>query len=202
MTPEHGTLRRVCEFADPRSAAAATMRPRHRSGGRTRRLAVVVLLAAATAAAAQDFPKLKPGLWQMTTTSARRDGHAPQPTSMCLDDSVQQDMFRMSTGLMMGMCSKHDIKVAGSKLTAAATCDLGGTKMQSRAVMTLSGNTAYRTEAHATFDPPMMGTRESTTVTEGRHVGACKPGQRPGDMILPGGQAVNIRQLMMGQKKI
>ena len=48
----------------------------------------------------------------------------------------------------------------------------------------------------------MMGTRESTTVIEGRHVGACKPGQQPGDMILPGGQTVNIRQLMMGQKKI
>lgn len=166
-----------------------------------RRLTAVVLLAAATAAAAQDFPKLKPGLWQMTTTSARRDGPAPRPTSMCLDDSVQQAMYRMSTGMMMGMCSKHDIKVAGSKVTADAICDLGGTRMESRAVMTLTGNSAYRTEAHATFDPPMMGTRESTTVIEGRHVGACKPGQRPGDMILPGGQTVNIRELMMGQKK-
>lgn len=167
-----------------------------------RRLTAVVFLAAATAAGAQDFPKLKPGLWQMTTTSAKRDGPAPRPTSMCLDDSVQQAMYTMSTGMMMGMCSKHDIKVAGSKVTADAICDLGGTRMESRAVMTLTGNSAYRTEAHATFDPPMMGTRESTTVIEGRHVGACKPGQRPGDMILPGGQTVNIRQLMMGQKKI
>jgi hypothetical protein len=167
-----------------------------------RRLTTVVFLAAATAAGAQDFPKLKPGLWQMTTTSAKRDGPAPRPTSMCLDDSVQQAMYTMSTGMMTGMCSKHDIKVAGGKVTANAICDLGGTRMESRAVMTLTGNTAYRTEAHATFDPPMMGTRESTTVIEGRHVGACKPGQQPGDMILPGGQTVNIRQLMMGQKKI
>ena len=165
-----------------------------------RRLTALALLAAATAAGAQDFPKLKPGLWEMTTAAARREGPAPLPTSMCLDDSVQQDVVRMSTGMMMGMCSRHDIKVAGSKLTADATCDLGGTKMQSRAVTTFSGNTAYRTEAHATFDPPMMGARETTTVIEGRHVGACKPGQKPGDMILPGGQTMNIRQ-MMGPKK-
>ncbi len=167
-----------------------------------RRLTAIALLAAATAAGAQDFPKLKPGLWEVTTTAARREGPAPRPTSMCLDDSVQQAMYTMSTGMMTGMCSKHDIKVAGGKVTANAICDLGGTRMESRAVMTLTGNTAYRTEAHATFDPPMMGTRESTTVIEGRHVGACKPGQQPGDMILPGGQTVNIRQLMMGQKKI
>lgn len=164
------------------------------------RLIGLALLAAASAAGAQDFPKLKPGLWEVTTTSNRREGAAPRPTSMCLDDSVQQDMYRMSTGMMAGMCSKHDIKVAGGKVTSEAICDLGGTKMQSRAVMTLTGNTAYRTEAHATFDPPMMGTRESTTVIEGKHVGACKPGQKPGDMILPGGQTMNMRQ-MLGQGK-
>ena len=113
------------------------------------RLIGIALLAAASTASAQDFPKLKPGLWEVTTTNTGREGAAPRPTSMCLDDSVQQDMYRMSTGMMAGMCSKHDIKVTGGKVTSEAVCDLGGTKMQSRAVMTLTGNTAYRTEAHA-----------------------------------------------------
>lgn len=186
-----------------RCAGAARRRARlgrAGAGGRLRRLAGLALLAAASVALAQDFPKLKPGLWEVTTTSGRREGAAPRPTSMCLDDSVQQDMYRISTGMMTGMCSKHDIRVAGSRVTADAVCDLGGTRMESRAVMTLSGNTAYRTEAHATFDPPMMGARESSTLIEGRHVGACKPGQKPGDMVLPGGQTVNIRQLL-GPKK-
>ncbi len=51
---------------------------------------------------------------------------------LCLDDSVQQDMYRMSIGMMAGMCSKHDIKIAGNKVTTEAVCDLGMTKMQSQ----------------------------------------------------------------------
>jgi Protein of unknown function (DUF3617) len=159
----------------------------------------LALFAAAGVAGAQDFPKLKAGSWEVTTANARSDARAPRLTTMCLDDSVQQEMYKMSTGMMSGMCSKHDIKVAAGKVTASANCDLGVTKMQSQSVMTLTGNTAYHTESHATFDPPMNGMKESNTVIDGKHVGACKPGQQPGDMTLPGGQTINIRQ-MMGRK--
>jgi hypothetical protein len=153
-------------------------------------------LAAAASVPAQEFPKLKPGLWEVSMASARRDGQPPRLTMMCLDDSVQQEMYRMSTGMMSGMCSKHDIKVAGNRVTTQANCDLGITKMQSQAVMTLTGNVAYHTEAHATFDPPMNGAKESTTIIDGKHVGPCKAGQQPGDMTLPGGQTINVRQFM------
>jgi len=156
----------------------------------------LALFAATALAATQDFPKLKAGLWEVTTANARAEGQAPRVTSICLDDSVQQDMYRMSTGMMAGMCSKHDVNVSGSRVTMSAVCDVGGTKMRSQSVMTLTGDTAYRTETHATFDPPMMGTAESTTVIQGRHVGACNPGQQPGDMTLPGGRTINLRQLL------
>jgi hypothetical protein len=156
----------------------------------------LALLAAAAAAYAQDFPRLMPGLWEMSTTSVRREGQAPRVTSMCLDDTVQREMYTMSTGMMSGMCSRHDIKVTPGRVTATADCDLGVTKMRSQSVMTLTGNTSYRTEAHATFDPPMNGAKESTTIIEGKHVGSCKPGQQPGDMTLPGGQVINIHNLM------
>lgn len=158
-------------------------------------LALVLALAVPPSAAdAQNFPKLKSGLWE-TITSSRGNEKAPHKSTLCLDDSVQQEMYRMSTGMMAGMCSKFDIRTAGNRVTTEATCDLGGTKMRSRAVMTLAGNSAYRTEAHTTFDPPFMGNKESTTVIEGRHVGPCKSGQKPGDLTLPGGQTLNIRQL-------
>lgn len=159
------------------------------------RLCAVVLLAAATAVGAQDFPKLKAGLWTTTMMSPGREKQEPRVSTLCLDDSVLQEMYKMSTGMMAGMCSKHNLKVTGNKVTSDAVCDLGGTKMQSQSVMTLTGNTAYHTEARATFDPPMNGMKESHTVIEGKHVGACKPGQQPGDMTLPSGQTMNIRQL-------
>jgi len=166
-----------------------------------RQLLVTMILAALAAAAnAQEFPKLKPGLWTTTTTTAGRPKQEQRPSMLCLDESVQQDMYRMSMGMMFGLCSKHDVKIAGNKVTIDAVCDLGMTKMQTTSVMTLTGNTSYRTEARATFDPPLKNTpRESLTIIEGKHVGDCKPGQQPGDMTLPNGQNMNIRQ-WMGQK--
>ena len=160
----------------------------------TRAAIGIALLAVASTASAQEFPKLKSGLWEVNMTTGKRD--APRLTTMCLDDSVQREMYTVSTGMMAGMCTKHEIKVAGNKVTTIANCDLGITKMQSQAVMTLSGNTSYHTEARATFDPPLNGAKESTSIIDGKHVGACKPGQQPGDMTLPGGQTVNVRQLM------
>jgi len=160
-------------------------------------LCALALVAAATAVSAQDFPKLKAGLWTTTMTSLNGEKQEPRVSTLCLDDSVQQEMFKMST--MSGMCSKHDLKVSGNIVTTEAVCDLGGTKMQSSSVMTLTGNVAYRTEARAKFDPPMNGMSDSKTVIEGKHVGACKPGQQPGDMTLPNGRTMNIRQ-MMGRK--
>jgi len=166
-------------------------------------LALIALLP--IVANAQNFPKLKPGLWEMTTTNTRSKDRPPLKTSLCTDASLQQEMIRMSTGMMQGMCSKFDTKYVGNTFTGEATCNLGGSTMRSKSVMTLTGDTAYRTEAHASFDPPMGGMSQSDTVIEGRLVGACKPGQQPGDMMMPNGQTMNIRNIMggniMGGKK-
>jgi len=156
------------------------------------------------AAQAQQFPKLKPGLWEMTTTNTRSKDRAPLKSSLCTDASLQQELIRMSTGMMQGMCSKFDTKYVGNTFTGEAICNLGSSTMRSRSVMTLTGDTAYRTESHATFDPPMGGISQSDTVIEGRNIGACKPGQQPGDMTMPNGQTMNIRNMMggiMGGKK-
>ena len=159
-----------------------------------------LLSVSAQAAAAQEFPKLKSGLWTTMTSVAGRANPETRPATLCLDDSVQQDMYRMSVGAMAGLCSKHDLKIAGNKVTTEAVCDLGMTKMRSSSVMTLTGNTAYHTEIRASFDPPLKGTPpDSLTIVDGRHVGDCKDGQKPGDMTLPNGQQMNIRNWMSGK---
>jgi Protein of unknown function (DUF3617) len=164
-----------------------------------RRLALLAALAASPALAADAFPKLKPGLWEMTS-STNRAPDAKSKSTLCLDASIQQDMIRMSSGMMAGMCSKSELKASGNKFIGEAVCNLGGSTMKSRSVMTLSGDTSYRTEAEATFDPPLGGVSSSKTVIDGRHVGACKPGQQPGDLTTPTGQTINIRNVMSGKK--
>jgi hypothetical protein len=172
---------------------------------RSARSTTVTWLAAALApiiahsASAADYPKLRPGLWEMTTSTTRAPD-AKSRSTLCLDASIQQDMIRMSSGMMAGLCSKSDLKATGNTFVGEAECNLGGSTMRSKSVMTMHGDTSYRTEAHATFDPPLGGQSQSSTVIEGRHVGACKPGQQPGDLTTPAGQTINIRNVMSGRK--
>lgn len=150
-------------------------------------------------ALAEDYPKLKAGLWEMERSSDRAQGQ-PSRTMMCLDDSVQREMFEMGAGAMKGMCSKHDFSFSGNRGTGDFICDIGGSRMHSKSVMLLTGNTAYRTEIDTTYDPPFMGQTQTKTVMTARNTGACKPGQRPGDMIMPNGQTFNMRDVMSGAK--
>ena len=163
----------------------------------TRALLPLALVLGMTSAFAQDYPKLKPGLWEMERTAERASQH-PNRLTMCLDDTVQKEMFDMGAGAMKGMCSKHEFRMSGSRGTGDFVCDFGGSRMHSKSTMQMTGNTGYRTEIHTTYDPPFMGQSESTTILTARHVGACKQGQRPGDVILPNGQTLNVRDTMGG----
>jgi uncharacterized protein DUF3617 len=176
--------------------AAGGVRLRALLPGRWSLIRVLCALALLPApAVAEDYPKLKPGLWEMERASERAQG-GPSRMTMCLDESVQKEMFDIGAGAMKGMCSKHDFKLSGNRGTADFVCDIAGSRMHSQSTMVLNGNTGYRTEIRTTYDPPFMGQTENFTVLTARHVGACKPGQRPGDMVLPNGQTINMRDAM------
>ncbi|HEV2219059.1 MAG TPA: DUF3617 family protein [Casimicrobiaceae bacterium] len=164
------------------------------------RLEFAVLLTAVAVssfAAAQDYPKLQPGLWEMTHSSNRASSH-PSTTTMCLDATVQKEMVDIGAGAMKGMCSKHDFRLSGGRGTGDYVCDMGNSKMHSKLVMVMNGDTGYRTEIHATYDPPFMGVAQVDTVVTARRLGPCKPGQRPGDMTTANGHTVNIRDVLKG----
>jgi hypothetical protein len=164
------------------------------------RLAITVLLTALAVpsfAAADDYPKLKPGLWEMTRSTDDARQH-PSTSTVCLDASVQKEMFDLGNGAMKGMCSKHDFRMAGGRATGDYVCDMGGSRMHSKSTMVMNGDTAYRTEIHTTYDPAFMGMTRLDTVLAARRLGPCKPGQRPGDMTMADGHSFNIRDVMNG----
>jgi uncharacterized protein DUF3617 len=162
-------------------------------------LVIVSFGALASPARADEYPKLKAGLWQMERASERASNQSNTMT-VCLDDSVQKEIFSMGIGAMQGMCSKHDFSFSGGRGTGDFICDFGGSRMHSTSTMLMTGDTAYRTEIRTTYDPPFMGQTQTNTVLSARHVGACKPGQRAGDMVMPNGQTLNMRDVMGGSK--
>ena len=164
----------------------------------------LALLAAASLlsapAFAQDYPKLRPGLWDLTKSSDRPNDPG-QRTSICLDESLQKEMYQSGLGAMSGMCSKHEFHLKGSRGDAEFICNMGANTMHSKSVMTIDGDTAYRTEIDTTFEPPLNGQAHTHSTLVARHTGACKPGQRPGDMILPNGRSINMRDAMGGGQR-
>ena len=77
----------------------------------------------------------------------------------------------MGAGMSREMCTKNDFKRDGARYVGNAECKIGESKIVSRSVMTLTGDTGYRTEISATYDPPFMGMKDSQTVLDGKYVG-------------------------------
>ena len=161
----------------------------------------LAVAASATAATVDDYPRLRPGLWEVSSrTSAQTKDDPPAKSTMCLDDATAREMYRFSQGMMEGMCSKFEVRRAGNRYTSEAQCKLGESRMSARSTMTVSGDTAYRIEGASTYDPPFMGMTEATTTVEAKHAGPCRPGQKPGDITTAGGQTINIRNLTKAGK--
>jgi len=158
----------------------------------------VILLAAAvlaaSGAAAQEYPKLKPGQWELTMSSSKAGADAkPTKSTMCTDDAVQKEMTAMGAGMSKEMCTKNEFRREGARYVGQSECKIGDSKILSRTVMTLTGDTGYRTEINATYDPPFMGMKEAQSVIEAKFVGPCRDGLVPGDFITPGGQKINLK---------
>jgi hypothetical protein len=154
-----------------------------------------VLCWAPLAASAVEYPTLKPGQWEMTTMTDR-PGAKPHTSTICFDAALQKDMVEMGNGMRREMCSKSDMKRVGAQYITDTECKLGNSVVKAHAVMTMKGDSSYRTEASATYDPPLMNDlKQSNTVVEAKFVGPCKAGLVPGDIVTGTGQKINIRQL-------
>ena len=166
-----------------------------------KRLVTIALLALGVvpvpAAVAQDAPKLRAGQWEVVRKSDRA-GDKGMRMTMCMDDAMQREMWTMGMGAMRGMCSKSDIRFTGGRGSVDLVCNMGGSTMRSKAAITFNGDTAYRTDIDTTYDPPSNGMARARTVVESRWLGACKAGQHPGDMVLPNGTTINMRNALGG----
>jgi hypothetical protein len=151
----------------------------------------VVLILAAALAQAQDAPKRKSGLWEVTWTSARQEGKS-HDMQMCVEQATDNPLLHLNEGLRRETCKVSKIRRDGDQMTVDAACSLGKTTATTRAVITGKFDSAYKIETKSTFDPPLRGKTEGGASQEGRWVGPCKPDQRPGDVILANGKKLNV----------
>jgi len=167
------------------------------------RVALIVSAAfvsvAALGAGLDDLPKRKPGLWEMSTASAESKG-APAMSKVCIDATTDRELMNFGLGVTNQLCSKREIKVTGGVATINMVCTVGDSQATSHSTITYTGNTAYRAEVRAHFEPPFMGRSDSTTTQQAKWIGACPPDMRPGDLVTGNGVKINLRDLAAGKK--
>jgi hypothetical protein len=142
--------------------------------------------------------KHKPGLWEMTTVQ----GSSPPSTlKACMDEKTDELFSNMIGGLQKSKCPDLQVHTDGSKITSDGVCKLGATQATLHGVVVFQGNTSYQTDTHAHYDPPLMGKTDVHITETGKWVGACGADMQPGDVVMPGGQKINLNKLNMGGAK-
>jgi hypothetical protein len=154
---------------------------------------LLTLILTAAFAQAQDAPKRKSGLWELKRTSTMTRDQT-RVYQLCVDQASDDAFQKLAEGAQSERCKASAPKRDGSKLVIDAVCEIGKSEPSTattHAVITGNFDSAYKIESKSTFDPPMRGKKESTSVVEAKWTGPCKPGMRAGDLILPNGTKVN-----------
>ena len=167
-----------------------------------RYLVSTLIVALAMSGLAQaDMPKRKPGLWEIKMTSDTGHGGGPMVSQHCIDAKTDDLLQQRTQGMGKQECSKNSVRREGGKVISESVCKLGDTTATMRAVMSGDFTSNYRGDIHSTYSPPMMGMKEARSVIEAKWLGACQPGQKPGDVIMPGAGNFNMNDMMKNLPK-
>ena len=152
----------------------------------------LLTLVAAAGANAEDLPVRKAGLWEMKLV---RVGSAlPEMTMQhCTDETTDKDMNNMVSPMAKQICSKQDVQKTATGYISDSVCSLGGGSLTSHSEIVGDFSSAYSvtTVSHADKGPANL--RDSTTKIEAKWLGDCKSGQKPGDIVMPGGFKLNVK---------
>jgi len=171
----------------------------------TRRVKSIVLMVTiiasmlpVAASLALDLPQRKSGLWDIKISRAGVNKPA-QSIRMCIDQKTDNMAQQMGESRLREACSKQEIHREGNKIVGDSVCAIGESTATSHTVISGEFNRAYHGEIRTKYAPPLMGKTESVTLIDAKWTGPCEPDQKPGDMIMPNGMKINIREMQQPQ---
>jgi hypothetical protein len=153
--------------------------------------ALLALLPAINARA-DDMPLRKPGLWEMKI--AKTGSVLPEMTMQhCTDETTDKQMSTAFSPVAKEACSKRDIAKTATGYVSDSVCSVGGVTVTTHADIVGDFNSAYTVKSTAHSDKGAGGVHDVTSTIEAKWLGECKPGQKPGDIVMPGGFKLNIK---------
>ena len=155
------------------------------------------------AAHADDLPIRKAGLWEMKMSLA--GGQLPAMTmQQCTDEASDKDMATTFGPMQKDMCPKNETKKTSDGYVIDAVCTTSGISMTSHSEITGDFNSGYTMKVTSKAEgSPKSVPRDTSMTIEAKWLGACKADQKPGDIMMPGGMKMNVKdmQAMKGMMK-
>jgi len=151
------------------------------------------LSAAGWAPAQTDAAPRKPGLWEMRIQAEGRRAGQEQVIHQCIDagsDSMLRDWAR---GKEEGRCTTYEPRRVGANTVVDAVCKVGRSTATIRTEISGDPSSDFRADTRTTYNPPLRGRAQGHAVMHARWTGPCAPGQKPGEIVLPGGNTLQPR---------
>jgi hypothetical protein len=155
-------------------------------------LLIPACLLCAVPATAGELPSRKPGLWEIKMNMGGREVPL-RNIQQCTDAETDASMMTNVNAMAGGACEKPRISSRGGSITVDTTCKIGGATTSTRAVFAGDFDSAYT----ITVSGDGAASGHSMTM-EAKWIGPCRAGQKPGDIIMPGGIKLNVRSLATG----
>ena len=154
-------------------------------------LGLLALLSAGDARAV-DLPVRKAGLWEMKVLHT--GSPMPEMTMQhCTDETTDKDMSTAVSPMAKEMCSRQDIQKTATGYVSDSVCGIAGRAVTSHSEIIGDFNSAYTVKSISHSEGGPAGTRDATTSIEAKWLGVCKADQKPGDIVMPGGYKMNIK---------
>ena len=155
----------------------------------------LLALSPAHDAGAVDLPVRKAGLWEMKVLHT--GSPAPEMTMQhCTDATTDKEMSAAVSPMGKNICSKQDIQKTATGYVTDSVCGVAGMSIKSHAEITGDFNSAYTVKSTSHSEGgPAGAARDSTTTVEAKWLGACKADQKPGDIMMPGGMKMNVKDM-------
>lgn len=171
-----------------------------RNRKRLRRAGLAILCAAPLIAAGPaladpvEMPTRKPGLWEIKVNAGSQ---MPAMTmQQCTDATTDKDMATTFSPMAKEVCSRQDMRKTATGLVINSTCNVGGMTSVSHTEISGDFNSAYTVQVAAKHSGGPAGVpAETSTMMEAKWVGPCKGTQKAGDIVMPGGLTINIKDM-------
>src|ERR1700753_1211146 len=154
---------------------------------------IACLPALSGAAHAAELPTRKAGLWEMKVTKV--GGSVPEMTMQhCTDQTTDKEMNNQASPLAKQICSEEDVVKTATGYVSDSVCSVAGVSMTTHAEIVGDFNSGYTVTSTTHSDKGVTGKPlDATTKIQAKWLRDCQPGQKPGDILMPGGFKLNVK---------